>query len=522
MDIYDGLTDISYLAHQLEDRAVLADSSMCRNLIGKILSKTMRGEDVSALHPQLLKLLAHPDMVIKKMACQVMIETAVEGSELIILAINTLLQDCRDSNPILRGIAIKTLCSLKHPAFTEYGIKVAQHGLSDQNAYVRRSSVLGCTKIFHQDKMLPVDHGLVDELYSILRDCDPIVVMNALVSLEEILQSEGGIVFNKNIVHHLLNKFSTFTTWGQAYILKLLQKYVPKNEDEIFDILNILDSYLSHSNLGVLTNTLELFLHILQGFPHLQMEVYKKSLDSLLWVLGSGNAEISFTMIEFIEKYLTNVQDLFFPHFKSFFCRYKDPIYLKEKKISIFPKLVTKDNVEEILDELSMYSTVFQQEVSLAAMKAMAKIVENQPDLADSCLSKFGILLQSEVGHIISNILQVLQTLDLSRYGDLQALMTAACSRHAHLVDNEEGQCALLWLISEYGATVDEAPYIIEDYLENFGAKTPLKVKLHLMTVTLKLFFHQPAQCQSILGELLEKCLADSNTEVQLQALFYF
>lgn len=451
-----------------------------------------------------------------------MIETAVEGSELIILAINTLLQDCRDSNPVVRGIAIKTLCSLKHPAFTEYGIKVAQHGLSDQNAYVRRSSVLGCTKIFHQDKMLPMDHGLIDELYSMIRDCDPIVVLNALVSLEEILQAEGGIVFNKNIVHHLLNKFSTFTIWGQVYIMELLQKYVPKNEDEMFDILNILDSYLTHSNLAVLTSTIELFLHIMKDFPHLQKEITKKSTDSILSVLGSGNAEISFTMIEFIEKYLDNTQEFFLPHFKSFFCRYKDPVYLKKKKISIFPELVTKDNVDEILDELSMYSTVFQHEVSLAAMHAIAKIVKNQLDYSDQCLAKFGILLQSDVGHIISNVLQVLQTLDLSGYGDLQSLMASVCSRHSHLRDNEDGQCALLWLISEYGVSVDEASYIIEDFLENFDTETPLKVKLHLLTVTLKLFFQQPAQCQSILGELLEKCLADDDAELQLQALFYY
>lgn len=52
-----------------------------------------------------------------------------------------------------------------------------------------------------------IDGALVNELYSLLRDQDPIVVVNCLRSLEEILKQEGGVVINKPIAHHLLNRF---------------------------------------------------------------------------------------------------------------------------------------------------------------------------------------------------------------------------------------------------------------------------------------------------------------------------
>lgn len=52
-----------------------------------------------------------------------------------------------------------------------------------------------------------IDGALVNELYSLLRDQDPIVVVNCLRSLEEILRQEGGVVINKPIAHHLLNRF---------------------------------------------------------------------------------------------------------------------------------------------------------------------------------------------------------------------------------------------------------------------------------------------------------------------------
>lgn len=48
----------------------------------------------------------------------------------------------------------------------------------------------------------------MNELYSLLRDPDPIVLVNCLRALEEILKTEDGIVINKPIAHHLLNRLS--------------------------------------------------------------------------------------------------------------------------------------------------------------------------------------------------------------------------------------------------------------------------------------------------------------------------
>lgn len=50
------------------------------------------------------------------------------------------------------------------------------------------------------------DATVVNELYSLLRDPDPVVMVNCLRSLEEILKEEGGVAINKPITHHLLNR----------------------------------------------------------------------------------------------------------------------------------------------------------------------------------------------------------------------------------------------------------------------------------------------------------------------------
>lgn len=65
--------------------------------------------------------------------------------------------------------------------------------------------VMSCSHV-HQLCSAPADATVVNELYSLLRDSDPVVVVNCLRALEEILKEEGGVAVNKSIAHHLLNR----------------------------------------------------------------------------------------------------------------------------------------------------------------------------------------------------------------------------------------------------------------------------------------------------------------------------
>lgn len=67
-----------------------------------------------------------------------------------------------------------------------------------------------CQQVLKAGALCFADGALVNELYSLLRDQDPIVVVNCLRALEEILKKEGGVVINKPIAHHLLNRFVFF------------------------------------------------------------------------------------------------------------------------------------------------------------------------------------------------------------------------------------------------------------------------------------------------------------------------
>jgi vesicle coat complex subunit len=69
---------------------------------------------------------------------------------------------------------------------------------------------------------------LLDKLYAMIRDPDGNVVVNAIVALNEILESDGGIVLTDKLSLYLLNHLSDYNEWIQIVIMDLLYRYTPK------------------------------------------------------------------------------------------------------------------------------------------------------------------------------------------------------------------------------------------------------------------------------------------------------
>jgi AP-4 complex subunit beta-1 len=56
---------------------------------------------------------ATEDVVQKKLVYLYLCNYAESHSELTLLAVNTLQKSCRDPNPVVRGLALRSMCSLR-------------------------------------------------------------------------------------------------------------------------------------------------------------------------------------------------------------------------------------------------------------------------------------------------------------------------------------------------------------------------------------------------------------------------
>lgn len=72
-----------------------------------------------------------------------------------------------------------------------------------------------------------------------------------------------------------------------------------------------------------------------------------------------------------------------------------------------------------------------------------------------------------------------------------------------------QGKQALIWLLGAHGEKVPNAPYVLEDFVENVKSEMFPAVKMELLTALVRLFLSRPAECQDVLGRLLYYCIGE-------------
>ncbi|PKK22902.1 adaptor-related protein complex 4, beta 1 subunit, transcript variant X1 [Columba livia] len=405
------------------------------------------------------------------------------------------------------------------PGIQEYLQQPLLNGLRDKASYVRRVAVLGCAKMVKLQGDGEVDGALVNELYSLLRDQDPIVVVNCLRALEEILKKEGGVVINKPIAHHLLNRMADLDQWGQSEVLTFLLRYRPRSEEELFDILNLLDDYLKSSSTSVVMAATKLFLVLAREYPDVQTDVLVRVKGPLLSACTSESRELCFTALCHVRQILRSLPGHFSSHYKKFFCSYSEPHYIKCQKMEVLCELVNDENVQQVLEELKGYCTDVSEELAQGAIFAIGNIARTY---TEQCVGILTELLGLQQEHITSAVVQAFRDLVWLCPQCTDAVCRALPGCEDSIQDNE-GKQALIWLLGTHGEKVPNAPYVLEDFVENVKLETFPGVKMELLTALVRLFLSRPAECQDMLGRLLYYCIEEEmDMAVRDRGLFYY
>ncbi|XP_064328501.1 AP-4 complex subunit beta-1 isoform X2 [Phalacrocorax carbo] len=499
MPYLGGEDALRELRRALSNPHVQADRLRYRAAVLRVIRHMAQGADVSGLFPEMVKASAAADVVQKKLVSLYVRAQAPRQPQLALLAVNTLRKDCAHPSPAVRGLALRSMCGLRMPGIQEYLQQPLLSGLRDKASYVRRAAVLGCAKMLKLQGDCEVDGALVNELYSLLRDQDPIVVVNCLRALEEILKKEGGVVINKPIAHHLLNR--------------------PRSEEELFDILNLLDGCLKSSSPSVVMAATKLFLVLAREYPHVQTDVLVRVKGPLLSACTSESRELCFTALCHVRQILGSLPGHFSSHYKKFFCSYSEPHYIKCQKMEVLCELVNDENVQQVLEELKGYCTDVSVELAQGAIFAIGNIARTY---TEECVGILTELLGLQQEHITSAVVQAFRDLVWLRPQCTDAVCRALPSCEDAIQDSE-GKQALIWLLGAHGEKVPNAPYVLEDFVENVKSEMFPAVKMELLTALVRLFLSRPAECQDMLGRLLYYCIEEeTDMAVRDRGLFYY
>lgn len=120
-----------------------------RDLFKKVISYMTIGIDVSSVFSEMVMCSATSDIVLKKMCYLYVGNYAKVNPDLALLTINFLQKDCKDEDPMIRGLALRSLCSLRVANLVEYLVGPLNSGLKDANSYVRMVASVGVLKLYH-------------------------------------------------------------------------------------------------------------------------------------------------------------------------------------------------------------------------------------------------------------------------------------------------------------------------------------------------------------------------------------
>ena len=127
---------------------------------------------------------ATKDIVEKKLIYLYLSIYSSENPNFARMAVNTYLKDISNPNPSVRALAMRSLSNLRFKGRDEYALPAFNGGLNDFSAFVKRSSMLGLTKIAveHARKNQEEERNdaLLSKFYELLREEDTSVVCTAL------------------------------------------------------------------------------------------------------------------------------------------------------------------------------------------------------------------------------------------------------------------------------------------------------------------------------------------------------
>ncbi|KAJ1396387.1 TBP domain superfamily [Sesbania bispinosa] len=530
-----GKSEVSDLKLQLRQlagsRAPGVDDSK-RDLFKKVISNMTIGIDVSSLFGEMVMCSATSDIVLKKMCYLYVGNYAKVNPDLALLTINFLQRDCKDEDPMIRGLALRSLCSLRVANLVEYLVGPLGSGLKDSNSYVRTVAVIGVLKLYHISASTCIDADFPATLkHLMLNDPDTQVVANCLSALQEIwtLESttseeaarERETLLSKPVVYYLLNRIKEFSEWAQCLLLELVGKYIPSDNSEIFDIMNLLEDRLQHANGAVVLATIKVFLQLTLSMADVHQQVYERIKAPLLTQVSSGSPEQSYAILSHLHLLVMRAPYIFSSDYKHFYCQYNEPSYVKKLKLEMLTAVANESNTYEIVTELCEYAANVDIPIARESIRAVGKIALQQYDV-NAIVDRLLQFLEMEKDYVTSEALVLVKDL-LRKYPqwsqDCIAVVGNISSKN---VQEPKAKAALIWMLGEYSQDMHDAPYVLESLIENWDEEHSAEVRLHLLTAAMKCFFKRPPETQKALGAALAAGLADFHQDVHDRALFYY
>ncbi|KAG7303350.1 AP-1 complex subunit beta-1 [Plutella xylostella] len=498
-----------------------------KEAVKKVIASMTVGKDVSALFPDVVNCMQTDNLELKKLVYLYLMNYAKSQPDMAIMAVNTFVKDCEDSNPLIRALAVRTMGCIRVDKITEYLCEPLRKCLKDEDPYVRKTAAVCVAKLYDISSSMVEDQGFLDQLKDLLSDSNPMVVANAVAALSEINEASVSghplVEMNAPTINKLLTALNECTEWGQVFILDALSNYAPRDSREAHSICERITPRLAHANAAVVLSAVKVLMKLMEMLStdtDLVSTLSRKLAPPLVTLL-SAEPEVQYVALRNINLVVQKRPDILKHEMKVFFVKYNDPIYVKLEKLDIMIRLASQANIAQVLGELKEYATEVDVDFVRKAVRAIGRCAIKVEPSAERCVATLLDLIQTKVNYVVQEAIVVIKDIFRKYPNKYESIISTLCE-NLDTLDEPEARASMVWIVGEYAERIDNADELLDSFLEGFHDENA-QVQLQLLTAVVKLFLKRPADTQELVQHVLSLATQDSdNPDLRDRGFIYW
>lgn len=489
----------------------------------RTISLMRSGENVQELFSSMLRCVKTSDLQLKKLVYLYLVNYSSQEPEQAIMAVNTFIQDSQDASPIIRALAVRTMCRIRLPSVAENLILPLKKCIDDKDPYVRKSAALGVAKLYDVLPEIVENANLFEPLIMLLKDSNPLVVANAITAIFEINshRTESILVLTAEAVIPLLAALNDTSEWIQIQILDAIARYIPESTNHAESLIDRLIPFLKNNNPAVVLGSFKCIYAFIEYDERDPAEIFTQILPPLLTLLSSAEPEISYVILRTISLFVLRHSKVLTKEISLFFCKYNDPPYVKMEKLDIIMAIVARSNAKLVLDELSEYCNDVDVAFVKKAINCIGQIALKFEQTAPRCVEVILKILKGKSDYAQEETVVVVSDI-LRKYPNRYESIIANVCTNIDQFKETSARAAAVWILGEYCDHIENIDLILDSFLDSFNDEQPV-VQLELLSSFVKVFIYKPDETKDQLQFILNEASKESiSPDVKNQALIYW
>lgn len=490
----------------------------------KVISIMRTGEDIHTLFSDMLRSAKTDDLELKKLVYLFLVNYARQEPEQAIMAVNIFMQDCVHVNPLVRALAVRTMCRINIESVAEYMIVPLKQCLSDSEAYVRKTAALGVSKLYATVPENLESSGIFPILLELLNDENSMVVANTTAAIFEIGEKRGKALFalNSRSMSPILAAIVSCSEWCQVMFLDAVAKYTPESSDDASFLIDRIIPMLKNANPAVVVGAFKCVFLLLEYDGRDPGPVFQQIIPPFITLVMSAESEVQYVVLRTLSLFVQKYPRALSKDIRMFFCKYNDPPFIKLEKLDIMVTICNETTAQVVLDEFSEYCNGVDVEFVRKAVHGVGQIGVKIEAATRRCVDILVSLVEGKAEYAVEEAVIVVADI-LRRFpGSFESVISTVCQNLEQNLRNPSARAAAIWMLGEYCHIIENVDTLLDPFLDTFVDEEP-SVQLQILTAIVKSYVHDSEKAQDQLQFVLNEATKGTVVpDVRSRAFIYW